>query len=152
MSFCPSAGTNCPIAIVSDTAFRYFLGTTYVIFTILVSYEKGRQKMAEARIVPGVVPGPLGLPSEQRQRRRLIFDLGLFVIRMAGGVFFLGIMKVYNDADPDFLNAYPGRILVYGTHLYNVPIGYSLMIVIRHYKDEAFRNHLNRAVKSCFCP
>lgn len=132
----------------TDKSLRFFIGATYFVFSVMVIYKKAKIKVAEATSVP-----TLGTPiSDRRRRLGVILELGTFIIKMVFGVFHLAIMRVYNESDSDYLaTTFTGRILVYGTHLFNVPVGYALYVTCRYCRDEGCRNYINRYIKSWFC-
>lgn len=147
----PPPASSCPQSAAASANFaellaRFVFAVTYLVFSVLVIYEKAKLTEVEAT----AVTTSSGAVTERRKRLGVMLELGTFFSKMVIGVFHLIIMKVYNESDTDYLATSAGRILVYGTHLFNVPVGYAIVFAYRYVTDPGFRSYFNRYFRCLF--
>ena len=132
-----------PSVDVAEATCRSVMALIYLVFIVLVISEKiklHQQGQLQSQT------------SEARTRLGVLLELGPFWFKMVTGVFHLFIMKVYNEADAEFLiSSIAGTILVYGNQLLNIPVGYMVLFAYRYWRDQAFRSYINRHIYIIVC-
>ena len=132
---------------VAELVFRSIMATTYLVFSILIIYEKAKLKRAEAIACKTSLGAAI---AEKKKRLGVILEVGLFLGKITLAIFYLIIMKVYNESDTEYLiSTAPGRVLVYGNQLFSVPVGYLVLFLYKYSKDTGFRGYMNRCF-SCW--
>ena len=132
---------------VAEAVFRSIMAMTYLVFSILIIYEKTKLKRADAIACKTSLGAAI---AEKKKRLGVILEVGLFLGKITLAIFNLLIMKVYNESDTEYLiNTALGRILVYGNQLFSVPVGYLVLFVYKYAKDKGFRSYMNRCL-SCW--
>ena len=129
-----------PSVDVAEATCRSGMALIYLVFTVLVICEKIKLRQQGQQSTPAET-------SEARTRLGVLLELGPFWFKMVTGIFHLFIMKVYNEADAEFLiSSMTGTILVYGNQLLNIPVGFLILFAYRYWRDHAFRSYINRQI------